>query len=105
MPSNEFLHTETININPGQYAFKERNLRVVCIGTDISGIILAHKLKQEHPLDFVGFSKYTKIIARLEAHGLRMSILVLDAMFPPTAIYVLPVEPNPNWSKCYAGGV
>ncbi|KAJ5920295.1 hypothetical protein N7516_011153 [Penicillium verrucosum] len=33
-----------------------------------------------------------------------MSVLVLDAMFPPTAIYVLPFEPNPNWSNGYAGG-
>lgn len=69
MPSNEFLHSETININPGQYAFEEPNLRVVCIGTGISGIILAHKLKQEHPFDSVDFTNLRK-----ELRGWRLMV-------------------------------
>lgn len=32
MASNEFLYSETVNIDPGQYALKERKLRVICIG-------------------------------------------------------------------------
>lgn len=102
MPSNEFLYSETININPGQYAFKERNLRVVCIGAGISGIILAHKLKHEHPLDFLDFTIYEK---NCEVGG-----SWFENIYPgvgcdvPAHSYVLPFEPNPNWSKCYAGG-
>ncbi|KAJ5617930.1 hypothetical protein N7537_003044 [Penicillium hordei] len=102
MPSNESLSSETININPGQYAFKERNLRVICIGAGISGIILAHKLKHEHPLDFVNFTIYEK---NSEVGG-----SWFENVYPgvgcdvPAHSYVLPFEPNPNWSKCYAGG-
>ncbi|CAI7663108.1 unnamed protein product [Penicillium viridicatum] len=102
MPSNEFLHSETININPGQYAFKERSLRVVCIGAGISGIILAHKLRHEHPLDFVDFTIYEK---NCEVGG-----SWFENVYPgvgcdvPAHSYVLPFEPNPNWSKCYVGG-
>ncbi|KAF4768774.1 hypothetical protein HAV15_002064 [Penicillium sp. str.  len=102
VPSNEFLYSETININPGQYAFKERNLRVVCIGAGISGIILAHKLKHEHPLDFVDFTIYEK---NCEVGG-----SWFENVYPgvrcdvPAHSYVLPFEPNSNWSKCYAGG-
>ncbi|KAJ5696786.1 hypothetical protein N7536_007198 [Penicillium majusculum] len=102
VPSNEFLYSETININPGQYAFKERNLRVVCIGAGISDIILAHKLKHEHPLDFVDFTIYEK---NCEVGG-----SWFENVYPgvrcdvPVHSYVLPFEPNPNWSKCYAGG-
>ncbi|KUM62460.1 hypothetical protein ACN42_g4650 [Penicillium freii] len=102
MPSSEFLHSGTININPGQYAFKERSLRVVCIGAGISGIILAHKLRHEHPLDFVDFTIYEK---NCEVGG-----SWFENVYPgvgcdvPAHSYVLPFEPNPNWSKCYVGG-
>ncbi|CAI7591430.1 unnamed protein product [Penicillium palitans] len=102
MPSNEFLYSETININPGQYAFKECNLRVVCIGAGISGIILAHKLKHENPLDFLDFTIYEK---NCEVGG-----SWFENIYPgvgcdvPAHSYILPFEPNPNWSKCYAGG-
>lgn len=44
-----------------------------------------------------------KRIVKLEAPGSRMFIRALDAMFLPTAMS-FPFEPNPNWSKCYAGG-
>ncbi|KAJ6125329.1 hypothetical protein N7471_012646 [Penicillium samsonianum] len=102
MPSNESLHDVTINIDPGQYAFKERKLRVVCIGAGFSGLILAHKLKHEDPLDFVHFTIYEK---NCEVGG-----AWLENVYPgvgcdvPAHSYVFPFEPNPNWSKCYAGG-
>ncbi|KAJ5187667.1 hypothetical protein N7449_010661 [Penicillium cf. viridicatum] len=79
MPSNEFLYR-----------------------AGISGIILAHKLKHEHPLDFVDFTIYEK---NCEVGG-----SWFENVYPgvgcdvPAHSYVLPFEPNPNWSKCYAGG-
>ncbi|KAJ5170247.1 uncharacterized protein N7500_003030 [Penicillium coprophilum] len=102
MPSNESLYNETINVDPGQYAFKERKLRVICIGAGFSGLILSHKLKHEQPLEFVDFTIYEK---NPEVGG-----AWLENVYPgvgcdvPAHSYVFPFEPNPNWSKCYAGG-
>jgi cation diffusion facilitator CzcD-associated flavoprotein CzcO len=101
MPSNESVY-DTINVDPSQYAFKARRLRVVCIGAGFSGLILAHKLKHEQPLDFVDFTVYEK---NSEVGG-----TWLENVYPgvgcdvPAHGYVFPFEPNPSWSKCYVGG-
>lgn len=102
MPSNESFGYDTITVDPHQYAFKARKLRVVCIGAGFSGLNLAYQLKQDRKLDFVDFSIYEK---NDEIGG-----TWLENVYPgvacdvPAHSYVFPFEPNPSWSKCYAGG-
>ncbi|OQD90612.1 hypothetical protein PENANT_c001G08521 [Penicillium antarcticum] len=102
MPSNENLQSDTIRVDPDQYAFKSRRIRVVCIGAGFSGLILAHKLKHEQPLDFVDLTIYEK---NSEVGG-----TWLENVYPgvgcdvPAHSYIFPFEPNPSWSKCYVGG-
>lgn len=102
MSSNEFFGSEGITVDPSQYAFKARRLRVVCIGAGFSGLNLAYKLKHDQTLDFVDFTLYEK---NEEVGG-----TWLENVYPgvacdvPAHSYVFPFEPNPSWSKCYAGG-
>ncbi|KAJ5825235.1 hypothetical protein N7474_002373 [Penicillium riverlandense] len=102
MPSNEFVFSEPVTIDPGRYAYQARRLRVVCIGAGFSGLILAYKLKHEQPLDFVDFTIYEK---NPEVGG-----TWFENIYPgvgcdiPAHSYVFPFEPNPSWSRCYAGG-
>jgi hypothetical protein len=102
MPCNENPQSDTIQVDPNQYAFKTRRLRVVCIGAGFSGLIMAHKLKYEQPLDFVDLAIYEK---NSEVGG-----TWLENVYPgvgcdvPAHSYVFPFEPNPSWSKCYVGG-
>jgi NADPH-dependent glutamate synthase beta subunit-like oxidoreductase len=66
MPSNESFsvsngHSEDDwSVDPSQFAFTARKLRVVCIGAGFSGLILAYKLKHERPMDFVDYTIYEK---------------------------------------------
>lgn len=102
MSSNESFSNEPIRIDPKQWAFAPRKLRVVCIGAGFSGLILAHKLKHEQPLDFVKFKIYEK---NKEVGG-----TWFENVYPgvgcdiPAHSYIFPFEPNPSWSKCYVGG-
>jgi NADPH-dependent glutamate synthase beta subunit-like oxidoreductase len=48
------------SVDPSQFAFTPRKLRVVCIGAGFSGLILAYKLKHERPIDFVDYTIYEK---------------------------------------------
>jgi cation diffusion facilitator CzcD-associated flavoprotein CzcO len=102
MPSNESSLSEPVHIDPSQWAFKPRKLRVVCIGAGFSGLILAYKLKHEQPLEFVDFRIYEK---NSEVGG-----TWLENVYPgvgcdvPAHSYIFPFEPNPSWSKCYVGG-
>ncbi|KAJ5984731.1 hypothetical protein N7481_006830 [Penicillium waksmanii] len=102
MPSNEFIDEEAIRTDPSRWAFQPRKLRIVCIGAGFSGLILAHKLKHEQPLDFVDFTIYEK---NKDVGG-----TWLENVYPgvgcdiPSHSYIFPFEPNPSWSKCYVGG-
>jgi hypothetical protein len=66
MPSNESCSDsnghiqDDWSVDPSEFAFTPRKLRVVCIGTGFSGLILAYKLKHERPLDFVDYTIYEK---------------------------------------------
>lgn len=102
MTSNEFINEEAIHTDPNRWAFQPRKLRIVCIGAGFSGLILAHKLKHEQPLDFVDFTIYEK---NEDVGG-----TWLENVYPgvgcdiPSHSYIFPFEPNPSWSKCYVGG-
>ncbi|CAK45996.1 hypothetical protein AnigIFM59636_011314 [Aspergillus niger] len=104
MPSRESVPTESTAyaVDPKRFAFTPRKLRVVCIGAGFSGLILAHKLKHEQPLDFVDFTLYEK---NPEVGG-----TWFENIYPgvgcdvPAHSYVFPFEPNPSWSQSYAKG-
>ncbi|PWY76999.1 FAD/NAD(P)-binding domain-containing protein [Aspergillus heteromorphus CBS 117.55] len=104
MPSREPVFSESAecNVDPKRFAFTPRKLKIVCIGAGFSGLILAHKLQHEQPLDFVDFTIYEK---NQEVGG-----TWFENIYPgvgcdvPAHSYVFPFEPNPFWSKCYAGG-
>lgn len=51
---------EDWSIDPTQFAFTPRKLRVVSIGAGFSGLILAHKIKYEREFDFVDLTIYEK---------------------------------------------
>ncbi|EAL89217.1 hypothetical protein KXV31_002469 [Aspergillus fumigatus] len=90
------------SVDPSQFAFTPRKLRVVCIGAGFSGLILAYKLKHERPIDFVDYTIYEK---NPEVGG-----TWYENVYPgvgcdiPAHSYVFPFEPNPNWSKFYVSG-
>lgn len=102
MPSNEFSGGVGVTADPSQYAFKARRLRVVCIGAGFSGLNLAYKLKHDWTFGLEDFTLYEK---NEEVGG-----TWLENVYPgvacdvPAHSYVFPFEPNPSWSKCYAGG-
>lgn len=102
MPSNESSGYETVAVDPNQYAFKARRMRVVCIGAGFSGLNLGYELKRDQNLDFVDFTIYEK---NDEIGG-----TWLENEYPgvacdvPAHSYIFPFEPNPSWSKCYVGG-
>ncbi|RAK98790.1 flavin-containing monooxygenase [Aspergillus ibericus CBS 121593] len=104
MPSRESVPVESTEyqVDPSRFAFTPRKLRVVCIGAGYSGLILAHKLKYEQPLDFVDFTLYEK---NSDVGG-----TWFENVYPgvgcdvPAHSYIFPFEPNPSWSKCYVGG-
>ncbi|KAI2836749.1 hypothetical protein CBS12448_11056 [Aspergillus niger] len=104
MPSRESVPTKSTAyaVDPKRFAFSPRKLRVVCIGAGFSGLILAHKLKHEQPLDFVDFTLYEK---NPEVGG-----TWFENIYPgvgcdvPAHSYVFPFEPNPSWSQSYAKG-
>ncbi|EEP80753.1 conserved hypothetical protein [Uncinocarpus reesii 1704] len=83
-------------VDPDRFAFTPKRLRVVCIGAGFAGLILAHKLKHERPLDFVDFTIYEK------HHEVGGTWLVNT--YPGVGCYVFPFEPNPSWSKFYTSG-
>ena len=102
MPSNEFSGSEGVTVNPSQYAFQARRLRVVCIGAGFSGLTLAYKLKHDRTFDFVDFTLYEK---NEEVGGTWFeNVYPGVACDVPAHSYVFPFEPNPSWSKCYADG-
>ncbi|KAL4880541.1 hypothetical protein BJY04DRAFT_191003 [Aspergillus karnatakaensis] len=89
-------------IDPSEFAFTPRKLRVVCIGAGFSGLQVAYKLKHERPMEFVDLTIYEK---NNEVGG-----TWFENVYPgvgcdiPIHSYCFYFNPNPNWTTCYAKG-
>lgn len=94
--------TPTLRKTPGYTP--TRRLRVITIGAGFSGLILAHKLRYEHP-EMSHLVDNTIYEARAEVGG---TWLVNN--YPgcqcdvPSHIYAFPFDPNPDWSRFYSTG-
>ncbi|EAW07003.1 flavin-containing monooxygenase [Aspergillus clavatus NRRL 1] len=110
MPSNEsfsvpngdaHVHNDWA-IHPSRFAFTPQRMRVVCIGAGFSGLILAHKLKHERPMEFVDLTIYEK---NTDVGGTWFENVYQGVGCDiPSHSYIFPFEPNPSWSKFYVNG-
>ncbi|KAL1866252.1 hypothetical protein Plec18167_009092, partial [Paecilomyces lecythidis] len=92
--------------------FTPRKLRVVCIGSGYSGLVLSHKYNYvgnyKDYIDFVIYEKNhdiggTWLENRYPGIACDVSTLYSGYMVP-AHIYTFLFEPNPDWSSFYASG-
>lgn len=85
-------------------AYMARKLKVVTIGAGFSGMILAHKLRYEHP-EIGEIVDHTIYESRAEVGGTWLVNTYPGVQCDvPAHIYAFPFDPNPDWDRFYATG-
>lgn len=82
----------------------QRKLRIITIGAGFSGLMLAHKLRYEHP-EMEDIVSNTIFEARPEVGGTWLANSYPGVRCDvPSHIYAFPFDPNPDWDHFYSTG-
>lgn len=94
-----------INIPLQQHpAYAARKLKVITVGAGFSGMILAHKLRYEHP-EVGEIVDHTIYESRAEVGGTWLVNTYPGVQCDvPAHIYAFPFDPNTEWDRFYATG-
>ncbi|KAK4942614.1 hypothetical protein LTR10_017743 [Elasticomyces elasticus] len=102
--SQNGIHSNEIPLSNVPAYSTQRKLRVITIGAGFSGLMLAHKLRYEHP-EMEDIVTNTIFEARAEVGGTWLANSYPGVRCDvPSHIYAFPFDPNPDWGHFYSTG-